>query len=73
MAGVAFGSTVLGAGISLATAVYQTSTGFAARHETTHAQQIETTKRYIAEFEDAYKRDEVSEEDWKQYLILRER
>ncbi|KJA14261.1 hypothetical protein HYPSUDRAFT_220561 [Hypholoma sublateritium FD-334 SS-4] len=73
MAGVAFGSTLLGGATSLATAVYQTSSAFAARHETTHAQQIETTKQYIAEFESAYIRNEVSEEDWRQYLILREK
>lgn len=72
MAGVAFGGAALSGGFALAAAGYQTSTGFAARHETTHAQQIETTKRYISEFEDAYRRDEVSEEDWKQYLAIRD-
>lgn len=30
-------------------------------------------KRYIAEFEAAYKSDEVSEYDWNQYLSLREK
>ncbi|KJA17374.1 hypothetical protein HYPSUDRAFT_46460, partial [Hypholoma sublateritium FD-334 SS-4] len=72
MAGVAFGSAAVGGGFAFAAAAYQTSAGFAARHETTHTQQVEITKRYIAEFEDAYKRDEVSEYDWKHYLRLRE-
>ena len=72
MAGVAFGDAALGGGFALAAAGYQTSAGFAARHEITHAQQIEATKRYITEFEDSYKRDEVSEEDWKQYLSIRD-
>lgn len=73
MAGLAFGGPALGGGFSLAAAGYQTSTGFAARHETTHAQQVETTKRYVAEFEDAYKKDEVTEEDWKQFLSIRDK
>lgn len=65
MAGVAFGGAALGGGFALAAAEYQASTGFAARHENTHSQQIEATKWYIAEFEGAYKMDEVSEYDWK--------
>ena len=73
MAGVAFGSAALGGAFSLAAAGYQTSAGFAARHEIAHAQQIEITRRYISEFEDAYIRGEVSEYDWRQYTDLRER
>ena len=71
MAGVAFGSAALGGAASVAAAAYQATSGFTARHEATHAQQIETTKRYIAEFGAGYKIGEVSEEDWKEYLLLR--
>ena len=73
MAGVAFGSASLGGAFSLAAAGYETSAGFGARHEIAHALQIEITKRYVADFEGAYMRGEVSEYDWKQYLNLRER
>lgn len=71
MAGIAFGSAALGGGFALAAAGYQTTTGFAARHEATHAQQIEMAKRYIADFEGAYRRGEVFENDWNEYLVLR--
>ncbi len=72
MAGVAIGSAAMGGAASVAAAAYQASVGFTARHETTHAQQIDITKRLIAEFEDAYNKGEVYEEDWAQYLLLRD-
>ena len=73
MAGVSFGSAALSAASSVAVAAYQASIGFTARHEATHAQQIVTTKQYIVEFEAAYKMGDVSEEDWKEHLLLRDK
>ena len=73
MAAVTVGSAALGGAASIAAAAYQASAAFTARHEATHAQQIETTKQYIAEFEKAYEKGEVYEEDWKEYLILRDK
>ena len=73
MAGLALGSAALGGGLALAAAGYQSGAGFAARHETAHAQQVEITRRYVAEFEGAYAGDEVAECDWRRYIDLRER
>ncbi|KJA14271.1 hypothetical protein HYPSUDRAFT_208862 [Hypholoma sublateritium FD-334 SS-4] len=42
MAGVAFGSAAVGGGFAFAAAAYQTSAGFAARHETTGVSRILT-------------------------------
>ena len=66
------GAALVGGGFALAAAGYTQGAGFAARHETVHAQQVADLKRHIAEFEDAYHRkQEVTEEDWGQFLILR--
>lgn len=44
MAGVALGGATLAGGFALAAAEYQSTIGFAARHENTHSQQIDATK-----------------------------
>lgn len=71
MAGLAFGAAALGGGFALAAAGYQAGTGFTARHEASHVQQVEATRRYIEGFERAYKDGQVSEDDWLKFLAIR--
>ncbi|KIM49894.1 hypothetical protein M413DRAFT_6717 [Hebeloma cylindrosporum] len=65
------GAAVVGGAFTLAAAGYSSGTGFTARHETTHAQQIAEMKRHISDFELAYERQEVTENDWERFLAIR--
>ncbi len=67
------GAALLGGGFALAAASYTSCAGFTARHETVHAQQVADTNRLIVEFENAYKKKEVKQEEWGLFLILREK
>jgi hypothetical protein len=66
-----FGVAALSGGVALAAAGYTAATGFTSRHENTHAQQVAEMKRHISEFEAAYERQEVTEDDWQQFLTMR--
>ena len=64
-------AAVIGGGFAMAVAGYTTSTGFASRHENTHAQQLAEMRRHVSDFEAAYERGEVTEHDWEQFLTIR--
>ncbi|KJA26642.1 hypothetical protein HYPSUDRAFT_213201 [Hypholoma sublateritium FD-334 SS-4] len=67
-------AAILGGGFALAAAGYAAGTGFTARHEAVHAQQVAYMNRLIAEFEDAYyRKKEVTQAEWNQFMILREK
>ena len=66
-----FGAAAIGAGAAVGAAVYTTATGFVARHESVHSLQVTEIRRHITDFEAAYGREEVTEEDWQQYLSIR--
>ncbi|KJA24455.1 hypothetical protein HYPSUDRAFT_53788 [Hypholoma sublateritium FD-334 SS-4] len=70
MSGAEFGAAAIGGGFALAAAGYQAISGFAARHEAVNFQQVEATKRYIAEFEEAHRRGEVSKDDWMRFRTI---
>ena len=63
-------ATFLGGGFTLAAAGYMAGAGFIARHKNVHVQQVVEVKRHIAEFEEAYKREEVTERNWEQFLAI---
>ena len=65
------GAAAVGGGFALAAAGYAAATGFASRHENTHAQQLAEMRRHVSDFEAAYEREEVTEHDWKQFLTIR--
>ena len=60
-----------GVGAAFGPAAYTTATGFVARHESVHSLQVTEIRRHVTDFEAAYGRGEVTEEDWKQYLSIR--
>ena len=66
-----FGTAAIGAGVALGAAAYAAATGFVARHESVHSLQVTDIRRHIIDFETAYGRGEVSEEDWKVYQTIR--
>ena len=63
----------LGAGATIGAALYTAASGFIARHENTHSLQVTEIRRHIADFEAAYKRGEVAEDDWRTYLDIRDK
>ena len=65
------GTAAIGAGAAFGTAAYAATTGFVARHESVHSVQVTEIRRHISDFEAAYGRGEVTEEDWKIYLDIR--
>jgi len=65
------GAAAIGVGAAFGAAVYTTATGFVARHESVHSLQVTEIRRHITDFEAAYGRGEVTEEDWKLYLAIR--
>ena len=60
----------IGAGVALGAAAYKDATGFVARHENTHSLQVTEIRRLISDFETAYGRAEVTEEDWQAYRAI---
>ena len=66
-----FGTAAIGAGAALGAAAYAAATGFVARHESVHSVQVTETRRHITDFEEAYRRGEVTDEDWESYLAIR--
>jgi hypothetical protein len=66
-----FGVAALTGGVALTAAGYAAATGFTSRHENAHAQQIAAMNRHISDFEAAYERHEVFEDDWQQFLTMR--
>ena len=66
------GAAIIGGAFALGAVWFTTGTGFAARHENTHALQVAEMNRLFLEFETAYKREEVTEHDWKQFLAIRD-
>ena len=67
------GAAILGGGFALAAANYTSCAGFTTRHETVHAQQVADMNRHIAEFENAYKKKEVKQEEWELFSIIRDK
>ena len=67
------GAALLGGGFALAAASYTSYAGFTARHETVHAHQVADMNRLIAEFENAYKKKEVKQEEWELFSIIRDK
>ena len=65
------GAAVVGGGFALVAACCAAGVGFTSRHENTHAQQVAEMKRHVSDFEAAYKRQEVTEHDWQQFLTFR--
>lgn len=65
------GAAAIGAGAALGAAVYTAAIGFVSRHESVHSIQVTEIRRHVAEFEAAYRRGEVTEEDWRVYLTIR--
>lgn len=65
-------SAAIGAGAVLGSAAYAAATGFAARHESTHAQQVAEMRRLVGDFEGAYRAGEVAEGDWRRYQAIRD-
>lgn len=65
------GTAAIGAGVALGATVYTAATGFVARHESVHSLQVTEIRRHITDFESAYGRGEVTEEDWQIYLAIR--
>ena len=65
------GTAALGAGVALGAAVYTAATGFVARHESVHSLQLTEIRRHITDFEAAYGRGDVTEEDWQLYSTIR--
>ena len=65
------GTAAIGAGAALGAAAYASATGFVARHESVHSVQVTEIRRHISDFEAAYGRGEVTEEDWEKYLAIR--
>lgn len=53
--------------VAIGTTFYAAATGFAARHDNCHTRQVNETWQYDADFERAYKRGKVTEEDWTVY------
>ena len=66
-----FGTAAIGAGVVLGAAAYAAATGFVARHESVHSLQVTEIRRHITDFEAAYGRGEVTEEDWEIYQAIR--
>lgn len=66
-----FGTAAIGAGVALGAALYTAAPGFAARHESVHSLQVTEIRRHITDFESAYGRGDVTEEDWQLYPIIR--
>ena len=66
-----FGTAAIGAGAALGVAAYTAASGFASRHENAHSLQVTEIRRHIADFEAAYEREEVTEEDWETYIAIR--
>ena len=66
-----FGTAAIGAGAALGVAAYAAAAGFAARHESVHSLQVTEIRRHTTDFEAAYGRGEVTEEDWKIYQAIR--
>jgi len=65
------GAAAIGAGATIGAALYTAASGFSARHENTHSLQVTEIRRHIADFEGAYARGEVAEDDWRTYLAIR--
>jgi hypothetical protein len=65
-------SAAIGAGAVLGGAVYAAATGFVARHEATHSLQVTEMRQLVTDFEAAYRREEVTEDDWQQYQAIRD-
>ena len=59
------------AAVGVGAAAYAAATGFIARHESVHSVQVTEIRRHISDFEAAYGRGEVTEEDWGKYLAIR--
>ena len=66
-----FATAAIGAGAALGATAYAATTGFVARHESVHSVQVTEIRRHLTDFEAAYGRGEVTEEDWRIYLTLR--
>jgi len=66
------GAAAIGAGATIGAAFYAAASGFIARHENTHSLQVTEIRRHIADFEAAYERGEVAEDDWRKYLTIRD-
>ena len=66
-----FGTAAIGAGVALGAAAYSDAIGFIARHESVHSVQVTEIRRQISDYEVAYERGEVTEEDWGKYLAIR--
>lgn len=64
------GAAIVGGGFALAVAGYTSGTGFVARHEYSHAQQVAEMRHLSSQFEEAYKREEITENDWKGFITL---
>jgi hypothetical protein len=62
----------IGVGAVLGGAVYTAATGFAARHETTHSLLVTEIRRLVTDFEAAYRRGDVTEDDWQRYQAIRD-
>ena len=60
-----FGTAAIGAGA----AAYAATAGFVARHESVHSLLVTEIRRHVTNFEAAYERGEVSEKDWKIYIL----
>ena len=67
------GAALLGGGFALAAASYTSYAGFTTRHETVHAQQVADMNRLIAEFENAYEKKKVKQEEWELFSIIRDK
>jgi hypothetical protein len=65
------GAAAIGAAAGFGAAAYTAAAGFAARHENNHSVQVTEMRRYAADFEAAYERGDVREEDWQHYLEIR--
>ena len=65
------GTAAIGAGAAFGAVAYAAATGFIARHENVHSVQVADIRLHIFDFEAAYRRGEVTEEDWGKYLVLR--
>jgi len=65
------GTAAIGVGAALGATAYAAATGFIARHESVHSLQVTEIRRHISDFEAAYGRGEVTEEDWGKYLSIR--
>ena len=65
------GAAAIGMAATMGAALYTAASGFIARHENTHSLRVTEIRRHIADFEAAYAQGEVTEDDWRTYLAIR--